>query len=113
MEIILKKIKKFRDERGWGKHHTPRNFATAIVVEAGELMEKFQWKLDEKYSQEEIEEIKYELTDIFIYMLQLADLLDIDLKKATDEKIKLNARKYPKGEIDWKKIKKYKYLAKE
>lgn len=96
MKDILKKLNDFRDERDWGKFHTPRNLASSISIEAAEVLEKFQWKLDgDKLTAQEIGELKEELADVFIYTIQLAGLLNIDLEQATLDKMVKNAQKYP------------------
>lgn len=102
MEIkdLTKKLITFRDERDWKKFHTPLNLAISLQLEVSEVLECFQWK-SEKESVEGFQQaekknaIKEEVADIFSYLLLLADALDIDLKKALEEKIEKNARKYP------------------
>lgn len=92
---IRDQIVKFVNERDWGKYQTPRNLATSISIEAAEVLEKFQWKLDDKLTKKEIEELKNELADVFIYLLHLSNKLDIDLLDATYKKIEKNSKKYP------------------
>lgn len=95
MENILKKALKFRKERDWEKFHTPRNLSESLVLESAEVLEKFQWKLNEELSKEEIEELKDELADVFIYTLLISYQLNIDLLDAADKKLEKNALKYP------------------
>jgi len=93
-------IKKFRDERDWGKYHKPKDLALSISIEAAELLELFQWK-----SEDEIDELlkdpKYfasvekEVADVINYCFALSNALDIDISKALLNKIKLNSKKYP------------------
>ncbi len=92
------KVRAFAREREWEPFHTPKNLAMALIVEAAELVEHFQWlspeqsaALDEKTR----EEVAQEAADILIYLTRLADVLDIDLAQAADAKLALNARKYP------------------
>ena len=95
---ITQKIKKFRDERDWMQFHDPKNMAVSIILEASELFEHFQWKTIEeveKYSKDNIGEIKDEVADVALYLFELADNLGIDLIKAMEEKIKKNEAKYP------------------
>ena len=95
---ITEKIKKFRAERDWDKFHNPKNEAIDLIVEAGEVLEHFQWRngkeLDE-YIKAHKQEISDELADVFYCILQLADTLKIDLEKAFDSKMKQNEEKYP------------------
>lgn len=95
MKTLLRKLLKFRKDRDWEKFHTPRNLATSLSVEAGEVLEKFQWKEGEELTKEEIEEIKEEIADVFIYTMLLSHSLGIDLLKATSEKIDKNDKNYP------------------
>lgn len=105
MEEILKKALKFRKDRDWEKFHTPRNLAESLVLESAEVLEKFQWKLDEDLSKEETEELKDELGDVFIYTLLISHQLGIDLLDAADKKIDKNALKYPIEKVKGKAIK--------
>lgn len=90
MKELKEKIIKFRDERDWKKFHSPENLAKSISIEAGELLECFQWI--KEFNKEEVIE---ELADIFNYCILLADSLDVDLKKITLDKLEENAKKYP------------------
>ena len=95
---ITEKIKKFRDDRDWMQFHDPKNMAVSIILEASELLEHFQWKTIgevEKYSKENIGDIKDEVADVALYLFELADNLGIDLIKAMEVKIKKNEMKYP------------------
>ena len=82
----------FRDERGWGKHHQPRNLAVSIAVEAAELLEHFQWG---EYSKHDKQEIADELSDILLYCFSLADTLDIDVATAYRDKLERAKKKFP------------------
>lgn len=98
-EKIQDKIRQFARERDWEKFHTPKNIATALTVEASELMELFQWLTTEESEQimktDKAQAVRHEVADVAVYLLRLCDLLKIDLSAAIDEKIKLNAQKYP------------------
>jgi NTP pyrophosphatase (non-canonical NTP hydrolase) len=90
----------FRDKRNWKRYHNPKDLAISISIEAGELLELFQWKnLDEIYKSIEnpnyLEEIRDELADIVIYCLCLSDILNIDLSASIVKKIEKNEKKYP------------------
>jgi NTP pyrophosphatase (non-canonical NTP hydrolase) len=98
MEDVLRRIRKFRDERDWMQFHNPKNLAASIVIEAAELLEQFQWKTgeeSERHAQAKKEAIADEIADVAIYLLELADNLDIDLIQAINSKLDKNARKYP------------------
>lgn len=98
LEELVKKIKKFRDDRDWIQFHNPKNLAEAISVEAGELLEKFLWlDLDQARGLDEkkFNKLKEEVADIFIFLLYLCDVLKIDLIKEADKKISINDEKYP------------------
>jgi NTP pyrophosphatase (non-canonical NTP hydrolase) len=95
---ITEKIKKFRDERDWMQFHDPKNMAVSIILEASELLEHFQWKTTEeveKYAKQNYAEIKDEIADIALYLLELTDNLGINLINAMEEKLKKNEIKYP------------------
>lgn len=95
---IQREIRKFRDERDWKQFHDPKSMAASITIEAAELLEHFQWKDKEEaeeYVQTHKEEIAEEIADVAIYLIELADNLDIDLMTAVANKMKKNAIKYP------------------
>lgn len=91
MKTLIKDILKFRDDRNWKQFHTPENLSKSIVLEAAELLENFQW--GDKYA--DIDNIKEELADIFIYGLLLAEHYGFDFKEIIEEKLKKNNKKYP------------------
>jgi dCTP diphosphatase len=91
-------IRKFRDERDWMQFHNPKNLACSISIEAAELLEHFQWKTPEEseaLGKDQKEKISHEIADVAVYLLELADNLDIDLSQAIQAKLALNAAKYP------------------
>ncbi len=95
---ITEKIKKFRDERDWKQFHNHKDVALSLVLEATEVLEHFQWKKPEEVEAHAAAckgEIADELADVAIYLLELADNLEIDLPKAIESKMKKNALKYP------------------
>ena len=92
------KIDAFVAERDWAKFHSPKNLAMAMIVEAAELVEHFQWDtIEESYqlSEEKRREVGHELADTFVYLLRLAEVTGVDLIQAANDKIALNALKYP------------------
>lgn len=92
------KLRAFTREREWDRYHTPKNLAMALIVEAAELAEHFQWLTAEESQSPQDgkrEKIRDELADVLIYLVELADTLDIDLAAAARGKIEKNALKYP------------------
>ena len=96
---IQDKLAKFAEERDWDQFHSPKNLVMALTSEVGELTELFQWLTEGQSSikddSSKTDEIRQEIADIFIYLLRLADKLDIDIEEAIREKIEINAKKYP------------------
>ncbi len=95
MEKITKEILKFRDERGWKTFHDPKDLAISISLEANELLENFQWVSSEEAKEKNRQNIKEEMADVLIYLIQMADQLDIDLEEEVLKKLVKNAMKYP------------------
>lgn len=92
------RINDFVAERDWAQFHTPKNLAMAMIVEAAELVEQFQWDTpqeSQQLTQEKREAVSHELADTFVYLLRIAEVLNIDLIEAANSKIDLNAKKYP------------------
>ena len=110
LENLKLKLREFSKDRDWEQFHNPKNLATALSVEASELLEIFQWSNDgglkEIDNPEKRQEIEKEIADIFNYLVKLVDILDIDLEEAALNKIKENAEKYP---IETSKGKSMKY----
>lgn len=104
---IKKEIEQFNKERDWKKYHTPKDLAISIILEAGELLEKFQWLNDKEITKvltdsKKFHKIKSELADVFAYAFALSNRLDIDVSEAIFNKIKENKRKYPIDKIKGK-----------
>ena len=91
LEELKQKIDQFNKERDWDKFHSPSNLAKSIVIEAGELMECFQWS-DDDYN---IEDVKEELANVMNYCIQLASKLNLDIKEIVENKLALTEKKYP------------------
>jgi dCTP diphosphatase len=92
------RLRGFVAERDWDKFHNPKNLAMALVAEAGELVEHFQWLTAEQadgLSPEAREEVEHEIADVLIYLVELADRLNIDPLAAAEKKLAINAAKYP------------------
>ena len=95
-------VRQFADERDWDKFHTPKNLATALSVEASELLEPFQWlTTGEKGELDESKQtaIRHEMADVLLYLVRLADKLDVDLYQACLEKMDVNRTKYPAEKV--------------
>lgn len=97
-EKLQKRLKKFAIDRNWEQFHSPKNIVMALSGEAGELTEHFQW-LTEQQSYEldadKKQEVALEMADIFIYLMRLAERLEINLLEKVDEKIEINEQRYP------------------
>ena len=92
---IQDKLAKFAEERDWDQFHSPKNLAMALTSEVGELNELFQWLTEEQSKNVDNDEIRQEIADIFIYILRLADKLNINIEDAVREKMEINAKRYP------------------
>jgi NTP pyrophosphatase (non-canonical NTP hydrolase) len=91
-------VRRFAEARAWGQFHTPKNLASALIVEAAELLEHFQWLTPEQsaaLSSAQRDEVAREMADVFIYLLRLAQVQGIDLLAAAEAKLADNARRYP------------------
>lgn len=95
LKDLQQKIIAFRDARNWRQFHTPKDLAISLTLEAGELLENFQWKTSEEAVQANFEHIKDELADVVIYALLLSHELGIDLEEAIINKMEKNEKKYP------------------
>jgi len=91
-------LREFSAARDWDQFHSPRNLAAALSVEAAELLEPFQWLTDEQSRNlppETRAAVEQELADVLLYLVRLADRLDVDLAAAARAKIVRNGAKYP------------------
>jgi len=99
---IRKQVRQFVVARDWDQFHTPKNLSMALIVEAAEMVEHFQWLTEEQSCQlspEKLAEVELELADIQIYLISLAEKLRLDLIAAVDKKLVLNAQKYPAEQV--------------
>lgn len=97
---LTDKIIKFRNDRDWKQFHNPKDVALSMVLEAGEVMEHFQWKNEEeikKHVKDKKDEIGEELADVLYWILLMGHDLNIDVLDALDKKMKKNETKYPVG----------------
>lgn len=96
------RLREFAHARDWDQFHAPKNLAVALSVEAAELVEHFQWLTESQSASLSVEtqqQVALEMADVFIYLLRLADKLDIDLVATAWRKIELNESKYPADEV--------------
>lgn len=91
LEELLIRIRKFNEEREWDQFHTPSNLAKSISIEAGELLECFQWS-DSGY---DINSVLEELADVTNYCLQLSQVLGVDIIDIVNRKMDITEKKYP------------------
>ena len=100
--LLRDALRDFAAERDWEQFHTPRNLAVALTVEAGELLEHFQW-MDEaasaQLSADKRVQIGEEIADVLLYLLRLSDKLQVDLADAAWRKLQINAQKYPADKV--------------
>jgi len=111
VDDIKQRLRKFVADRDWQQFNSPKNLSMALIAEAGELVEHFQWLTDEqskKLDTDQLKAVSHELADIFIYLLRLADELNVDLLKASNEKLIINSKKYPVEKVKGS-AKKYTY----
>lgn len=95
---ILAAFYRVADANGWHHHHTPKNLATAISVEAAELLTEFQWETGSpEYTSEQKQRIANEMADVGMYLLVLADKLKIDLDQAMADKCEMNKQRFISG----------------
>ncbi|MCW8886060.1 MAG: nucleotide pyrophosphohydrolase [Motiliproteus sp.] len=115
IEALQQKIQKFADERDWDQFHNPKNLVMALSVEASELLEEFQWLTPEQSAQlksedpERHQRVEDEIADVAVYLLRLADKLDIDLESAIAQKMAKNDTKYPADKVRGSAKKYYEY----
>ena len=107
LDQLRDSLRVFARERDWDQFHSPKNLCCALVVESGELLEHFQWAPDSDshaLTSERRDRVGEELADVLIYLVRLADKLEIDVISATETKLAKNALKYPvaiaKGKSD-------------
>ena len=106
-------VRVFVNERDWNQFHTPKNLSAALSVEAAELLEHFQWLQHgrvEELGADKLEQVRHEMADVLVYLVRLADKLDVDLMAAVEDKMVLNRAKYPADKVrgDARKYHEYK-----
>jgi len=98
IEALRNSLRAFALERDWEQFHSPKNLALSVSIEAAELLEHFQWLTEaqsRELSEEQRQQVGHEIADVLLYLLQLADKLDIDPVAAAHQKLAINADKYP------------------
>jgi NTP pyrophosphatase (non-canonical NTP hydrolase) len=98
LEELRVLVSNFVKERDWEQFHSPKNLSMALIVEAAELVEHFQWLTQSESHQlpeDKLEAVEEELADILVYLVRIADQLDIDLNRAARNKMRSNGAKYP------------------
>ena len=98
IDKLRSQLAQFANERDWDQFHNPKNLAMALIAEAGELVEHFQWLSPQQaanLSPETKAEVALEIADVLLFLLRLADKLEIDPIAAAEQKMQLNAEKYP------------------
>lgn len=98
LQILARQLTQFADARDWQQFHSPKNLACALVVEAGELLENFQWLTEDQsraLPPEKLQAVRKEIADVLLYVIQLSAALNIDPVEAANEKLELNGQKYP------------------
>jgi len=98
LDALRARVNNFVSERDWAQFHSPKNLAMAMIVEAGEVVEHFQWMTEQESRQLDAqtkEQVGQELSDTLVYLLRIAEVCGIDLIEAANKKIDLNAQKYP------------------
>ena len=98
LESLRNQLRTFAADRDWDQFHSPKNLASALAVEAAELLEHFQWLTEAQSQQlppEVLNEVRAEVADVLLYLIRISDKLGIDLLAAANAKIILNAAKYP------------------
>jgi len=98
LDELKQRIRDFATARDWDQFHSPKNLSMALSAEVAEIVEHFQWLTEEQsksLSIDKRDEVETELADTLIYLIRLADKLDIDLLTAAKNKIDVNEQKYP------------------
>lgn len=102
LEILRNKQRDFAQARDWDQFHSPKNLAMALLGEAGELIEHFQWLTEDEsrsLSPDKKADVSTEMADVLLYLVRLADKLDIDLYQTSLDKLELNSQKYPADKV--------------
>ncbi len=102
LQDLQSRLRQFAIDRDWEQFHAPKNLAMALAVEAGELMEHYQWLSEEQsenLDQQQLQTVGFEVADVFLFTVRLADRMGIDLADLVEKKIKINEEKYPVDKV--------------
>jgi len=102
LDDLREQLRQFAQARDWDQFHTPKNLSMALIAEAAELVEHFQWLTDEQSQQlsaDKLDSVSQELADVLIYLVRTADKLGIDLMEAVKQKMALNEQRYPAAKV--------------
>lgn len=102
LESLRQRLAEFASERDWEQFHSPKNLAMALIAEAAELVEHFQWLTEAESAQlpeKKLAAVRLEVADIQIYLIRLADRLGVDLLEAAWDKIEINEQRYPVARV--------------
>ena len=102
MNELIQQLRDFAGERDWEQFHSPKNLSMALIAECAELVEHFQWLSGEQslhLPAGKREEVTLEMADILIYLIRMAERLDIDLLEAANRKILINEQRYPVARV--------------
>jgi len=102
LDQLKKRLRDFAAARDWDQFHSPKNLSMALAAEAGELLEQFQWLTEEQsknLTTEQRQAVEEEMADVLLYLLRLADKLQVDVLDAAKKKITKNELKYPADKV--------------
>jgi NTP pyrophosphatase (non-canonical NTP hydrolase) len=102
LEPLRQRLAAFAAARDWDQFHSPKNLSMALIAEAAELVEHFQWLSQaESFNlpPEKRQKVAHELADIFIYLIRIADKLGVNLQQAAWDKIEINESRYPAEQV--------------
>lgn len=102
LQQLALRLQDFAQQRDWGQFHSPKNLASALIVEAGELLEHFQWLTEEQSRNlpaDKKQAVAHEMADVLLYLVQMATALDVDLIEAANAKMAINGGKYPVEQV--------------
>jgi len=102
LEELRQQLRRFAQARDWEQFHTPKNLSMALIAEAAELIEHFQWltaKESEALPPARREAVAQEMADVLIYLVRMADRLGVDLIAAAARKMAANEERYPASKV--------------
>ena len=102
LNTLKQRLREFAETRDWDQFHSPKNLTMALSAEVAEIIEHFQWLTEDQSKslpKDKLEEVETELADTLIYLIRLADKLDIDLLDAANKKLIQNEEKYPADKV--------------